>query len=85
MSWLQILQSVVTALVIAGIFAAFRLFRDVDQLKTALKYDIEGVKKEIKPVVDWYIKTSMDALKIATNRSPSPYGNGFSITALTTV
>lgn len=56
MSWTGLLQSVITALVIAGIFGAFRLFRDVDQLKTT-----------VKPVVDWYVKTSMDALKIATN------------------
>lgn len=56
MSWTDILQSVMTALVIAGIFAFFRLFRDVDNLKTT-----------VRPVVDWYIKTSMDAMKIATN------------------
>lgn len=56
MSGGEILQSVTTALILAGIFAVFRLFRDVDLLKTT-----------VKPVVDWYVKTSMDALKIATN------------------
>lgn len=56
MNWTQLLQSIVTALAIAGILAVFRLFRDIDQLKT-----------KVDPVVTWYVKTSMDALKIATN------------------
>lgn len=50
------LQSVVTALVLAGIFAAFKLFRDVDRLQT-----------QTEPLLEWWKKTSLDALKIATN------------------
>lgn len=67
MNWEQLLQSVVTALVIAGIFAVFKLFRDIDQIKIAHKYEVEKLKAEVDPVVAWYVKTSMDALKLATN------------------
>lgn len=56
MSWAQLIQSVVTALVLAGIFAVFRLFRDVDRLQT-----------KTEPLLEWWRKTSLDALKIATN------------------
>lgn len=56
MSWANVLQSVITALVLAGIFAAFRLFRDVDRLQT-----------QTEPLLEWWKKTSLDALKIATN------------------
>lgn len=49
-------EGIATAIVIAIIFAFVKLFRDVGDLRIA-----------VKPVVDWYIKTSMDALKIATN------------------
>jgi hypothetical protein len=56
MNWPQLLQSVVTALVIAGIFAVFRLFRDIDRLQT-----------KTEPLLEWWKKTSLDALKLATN------------------
>jgi hypothetical protein len=56
MNWPQLLQSVVTALVIAGIFAVFRLFRDIDRLNT-----------KTEPLLEWWKKTSLDALKLATN------------------
>lgn len=56
MNWSQLLQSVITALVIAGIFAVFRLFRDIDRLHT-----------KTEPLLEWWRKTSLDALKIATN------------------
>lgn len=49
-------EGIITAVVIAVIFAFVKLFRDVGDLKT-----------RVEPVVTWYIKTSMDALKIATN------------------
>jgi len=56
MNWPQLLQSVVTALVIAGIFAVFKLFRDIDRLQT-----------KTEPLLEWWKKTSLDALKLATN------------------
>ncbi len=56
MNWPQLLQSVVTALVIAGIFAVFKLFRDIDRLET-----------KTEPLLEWWKKTSLDALKLATN------------------
>jgi hypothetical protein len=56
MNWPQLLQSVVTALVIAGIFAVFKLFRDIDRLNT-----------KTEPLLEWWKKTSLDALKLATN------------------
>jgi hypothetical protein len=56
MNWPQLLQSVITALVIAGIFAVFRLFRDIDRLQT-----------KTEPLLEWWKKTSLDALKLATN------------------
>lgn len=56
MNWSQLLQSVITALVIAGIFAVFRLFRDIDRLHT-----------KTEPLLEWWKKTSLDALKLATN------------------
>lgn len=60
-------EGIATAIIIAIIFAFVKLFRDVDQLKATYKYEIDAVKSEVKPVVEWYVKTSMDALKIATN------------------
>lgn len=60
-------EGIATAIIIAIIFAFVKLFRDVDQLKATYKYEIDAVKTEVKPVVEWYVKTSMDALKIATN------------------
>lgn len=61
------IESIGTAVAIAIIFAFVKLFRDVDQIKTAQRYEIDALKKEVDPVVTWYVKTSMDALKIATN------------------
>lgn len=49
-------QGIATAIIIAVIFAFAKLFRDVDQLKT-----------KTEPVLEWWKKTSLDALKIATN------------------
>lgn len=49
-------QGILTAIVIAIIFAFAKLFRDVDQIKT-----------RTEPVLEWWKKTSIDALKIATN------------------
>jgi hypothetical protein len=60
-------QSIATAIVIAIIFAFVKLFRDVDQIKTAQKYEIDALKVEVKPVITWFEKTSLDALRIATN------------------
>lgn len=52
----EILQSVGTAVIIAVIFAFVKLFRDVDYIKTSTE-----------PLLEWWKKTSLDALKIATN------------------
>lgn len=52
----EILQSVGTAVIIAIIFAFVKLFRDVEHIKTATE-----------PLLEWWKKTSLDALKIATN------------------
>lgn len=60
-------ESIATTIVIAIIFAFVKLFRDVDQLKTAQKYEIDALKSDVEDVVTWYKKTSMDALKIAAN------------------
>jgi hypothetical protein len=60
-------QSVVSAIVVAIIFAFVKLFRDVDQIKTSQKYEVDALKTEIKPVITWFEKTSMDAMRIATN------------------
>lgn len=49
-------EGIATALVIATIFAFIKLFRDVDHLKIATD-----------PLVEWWKKTSLDALRIATN------------------
>lgn len=63
----DILQTVGTTVIIAIVFAFVRLFRDVEQLKTTLKYELEKVRSEVQPVATWFERTSMDALKIATN------------------
>lgn len=52
----QLIQSVLTAVVIAVIFGVFKVFKDVEHLKTTTE-----------PLLEWWRKTSMDALKIATN------------------
>lgn len=56
MNWTSIFQSVLTAVFLAIIFAIAKLFWDVVQLKA-----------EVGPLVTWWQKTSMDALKIAAN------------------
>lgn len=56
MSEIVNVQSIATALVIAIILAFAKLFRDVDQIKI-----------RTEPVLEWWKKTSLDALKIATN------------------
>lgn len=52
----EILQSVGTAVIIAVIFAFVKLFRDVDYIKTSTE-----------PLLEWWKKTSLDALKSVTN------------------
>jgi len=42
--------------VVAIVFAFVKLFRDVDQIKI-----------RTEPILEWWTKTSIDALKIATN------------------
>lgn len=54
--FLGVLATLITALLTAGVLSIFRLRRDVDELKTTTG-----------PVVTWWLKTSMDALKLATN------------------
>lgn len=49
-------EGVVTSIVIAIIFAVVKLFWDVQALKT-----------QAEPLLEWWKKTSIDALKIATN------------------
>lgn len=49
-------EAVFQALLIAAILALAKFIRDVIILKT-----------RVEPVIDWYVKTSMDALRIATN------------------
>lgn len=52
----RFIDSVVTAVALAIIFAIAKLF-----------WDVVVLKQKVEPVVAWYVKTSMDALKIATN------------------
>lgn len=52
----QIAAGLLVMLLGAGVLAIFRLRRDVDHLKATTE-----------PVVTWWLKTSMDALKLATN------------------
>lgn len=49
-------EGVVTSIVIAIIFAVVKLFWDVQALKT-----------QAEPLLEWWKKTSIDALKLATN------------------
>lgn len=49
-------EGIVTAIVIAIIFGVVKLFRDVQTLKT-----------QTDPLLEWWRRTSIDALKIATN------------------
>lgn len=49
-------EGVATAIVIAIIFAVVKLFWDVQTLKT-----------QTDPLLEWWRRTSIDALKIATN------------------
>lgn len=63
----ETIQQIGVTLLIAAIIALVKFFRDLDKLKTTIKYEFDAIKLEVKPVVEWYVKTSMDALKIATN------------------
>lgn len=56
MNWPEILQAVLTAVAISIIVGTYKVFRRVDALEI-----------KVQPVVDWWFKTSMDALKLATN------------------
>lgn len=56
MNWAAVLQGVVTAVALAIIFGITKLFQRLGTLET-----------KVSPVITWYEKTSMDALKIATN------------------
>ncbi len=56
MNWTQFFQSVLPAIALAIIFGLTKLFQRLGAL------EVKG-----EPVVTWYVKTSMDALKIATN------------------
>lgn len=49
-------ESIATAIVISVIFAIVKLFWDVQTLKT-----------QTDPLLEWWRKTSIDALKLATN------------------
>lgn len=49
-------ESIVTAIALAIIFAFVKLFRDVDHIKTTTE-----------PLLEWWRKVSLDALKLATN------------------
>lgn len=52
----ELLRSIIGALAVAAILALVKLFRDVDRLQT-----------KVEPLLEWWRKTSMDALRIATN------------------
>lgn len=52
----ELLRTIIGALAVAAIIALVKLFRDVDRLQT-----------KVEPLLEWWRKTSMDALKIATN------------------
>lgn len=56
MNWDSVLQSAGTAVLIALIFGIAKLFWDVQEIKT-----------KAEPLFEWWRKTSIDALKIATN------------------
>lgn len=52
----ELLRTIIGALAVAAILALVKLFRDVDRLQT-----------KVEPLLEWWRKTSMDALRIATN------------------
>lgn len=56
MNWTTVLSGVVTAVALAIIFGIAKLFQRMGTLET-----------KVEPVVAWYFKTSMDALRLATN------------------
>lgn len=56
MNWLSVMQGVVTAVALAIIFGIAKLFQRLNTLET-----------RTEPLIEWWKKTSMDALKIATN------------------
>lgn len=55
-NWLSILQGIVTAVVLAIIFGAVKALQRLQALET-----------KVDPLLEWWRKTSIDALKIATN------------------
>lgn len=55
MNWGAI-ESIATAVALAIIFGIAQLFQRMNTLET-----------QTKPLIDWWLKTSMDALKLATN------------------
>jgi hypothetical protein len=55
-NWQSLVQSIATAVTLAIIFAVTKLFWDVVELK-----------KDVKPLAEWWLRTSLDAIKIATN------------------
>ena len=56
MEWAGPLQSIGIAIALAIIFGISKLFQRLSTLET-----------KVQPVIDWYVRTSMDALKLATN------------------
>lgn len=56
MNWAAVLQGVITAVALAIIFGIAKLFQRLGTLET-----------KVEPLLEWWKKTSMDALKIATN------------------
>lgn len=56
MDWGGSAQTIATAVALAIIFGIARLFQRQNTLET-----------KVQPVIDWWFKTSMDALRLATN------------------
>lgn len=56
MNWTSVLQGVATAIALAIIFGITKLFQRLATLET-----------KTEPLIEWWKKTSLDALKIATN------------------
>lgn len=63
----DLIQQLFGALLVGAVLGLIKFFRDLDRLRTTIKYELDAVKAEYKPVVEWYFKTSMDGLRIATN------------------
>lgn len=56
MNWASMFQAIATAVALAIIFGIAKLFQRLLTLET-----------KTEPLIEWWKKTSMDALKIATN------------------